>query len=70
MFFIERIREFARAEDGAATIDWVVLTAAISFVSITVIGSIQSGATEQANQIGAAVISQGSNALNPNAYPN
>ena len=66
MFIYTRIKAFVCGEDGAATIDWVVLTAAISFMSITIIGTIQTGATDQADGIGAAVISQGSDALYSN----
>lgn len=63
------INAFLNDESGAVTVDWVVLTAVICFVSITVVASVQKAALDQSNGIGAAVISKGSNALNPNKYP-
>jgi len=44
---------FAKAEDGAVTVDWVVLTAAIVGLGIAVITTIAAGATDQATGLGA-----------------
>ena len=66
---LERFKGFLREQDGAVTVDWVVLTAVICFVSVTVVASVQNAALDQSNGIGAAVISKGSNALNSNQYP-
>ena len=69
MSVITRFKSLLRNEDGAVTVDWVVLTGIMCFVSITIVASIQNAAVDQATGIGASVISQGSNALNPNVYP-
>ena len=69
MSIFELCKNFLRDDDGAVTVDWVVLTAVICFVSVTVVASVQNAALDQSNGIGAAVISKGSNALNSNQYP-
>ena len=46
------IRTFARSEDGAVTVDWVVLTAAIVGLGLAVILSVASGATDMATGVG------------------
>lgn len=40
-----RLAAFARAEDGAVTVDWVVLTAAIVGIGLAVVFSLQAGVT-------------------------
>ncbi len=60
---IERIKEFARSEEGAVTVDWVVLTAAICFVSVGIIAGIQSAVTDTATGIGAYALDEGTCAL-------
>ncbi|SHJ13794.1 Flp family type IVb pilin [Wenxinia saemankumensis] len=45
------INTFARDEDGAVTVDWVVLTAAIVGLGIAVLASVRSGATDLAGEI-------------------
>ncbi len=52
------IRKFVRDQDGAVTVDWVVLTGAIIGLSLAVIGSIQGGALDQANGLGAYLSAQ------------
>lgn len=47
-----QIKKFMRDEDGAITVDWVVLTAAIIGLSLAVIAAIASGAMDQSNSIG------------------
>ncbi|WP_299554271.1 hypothetical protein [uncultured Tateyamaria sp.] len=43
---IKFIKNFRNDEDGAVTVDWVVLTAAVVGLAIAAYGSIQSGATD------------------------
>ncbi len=69
MNVIGKLKRHVRDEDGAVTVDWVVLTAVICFVSVTVVASVQRAALDKSSGIGAAVISKGSSALNPNKYP-
>ncbi|MFV2002312.1 MAG: Flp family type IVb pilin [Paracoccaceae bacterium] len=52
------LTQFWIDEDGAVTVDWVVLTAAIVGLSIAVIASISAGALDQANGIGANLSAQ------------
>lgn len=40
------IKNFRKDEDGAVTVDWVVLTAAVVGLAIAAYSSIQSGASE------------------------
>ena len=42
---IKFIKNFRKDEDGAVTVDWVVLTAAVVGLAIAAYGSIQSGAS-------------------------
>lgn len=60
-----RFGAFTVEEDGAVTVDWVVLTAAIVILSITVVASVQRAATDQATGIGATTLDRGSCALDP-----
>ncbi len=50
--------EFIQNEDGAVTVDWVVLTAAIVGLGVAVISTISRGALDQANGLGAHVGAQ------------
>lgn len=45
MHCAERLREFVRAEPGAVTVDWVVLTAAAVGLSIGAVGTLSVGTT-------------------------
>lgn len=40
------VKNFRNDEDGAVTVDWVVLTAAVVGLAIAAYGSIQTGATD------------------------
>ncbi len=51
-------RHFTREEDGAVTVDWVVLTAAIVGLSIAVIAAISNGALDHASGLGAHLSAQ------------
>ncbi|WP_322865291.1 hypothetical protein U5922_003220 [Aquicoccus sp. G2-2] len=42
---IKFIKNFRKDEDGAVTVDWVVLTAAVVGLAVAAYSSIQSGAT-------------------------
>jgi len=45
------IKNFKNDEDGAVTVDWVVLTAAIVGLGIAVLASVSSGTTSLADKI-------------------
>jgi Flp pilus assembly pilin Flp len=45
------IKNFRRDEDGAVTVDWVVLTAALVGIGIAVIGSIDDGTTAMGDKM-------------------
>ena len=49
---------FLKAEDGAVTVDWVVLTAAVVGLGIAVITSVADGALDHSAGIGAHLTSQ------------
>ncbi len=42
---LDFIKNFRAEEDGAVTVDWVVLTAAIVGLAIAVLASVRTGAT-------------------------
>jgi Flp pilus assembly pilin Flp len=48
---LDFIKNFRADEDGAVTVDWVVLTAAIVGLGIAVLGSVRGGATQMADNI-------------------
>ncbi|NAZ35620.1 hypothetical protein [Rubellimicrobium sp. CFH 75288] len=49
----KRVWVFGRDEDGAVTVDWVVLTAAILLFGVLVVSMILSGATDLSGGAGA-----------------
>lgn len=49
---------FMKAEDGAVTVDWVVLTAAIVGLGVAVIGTVSDGALDHSSGLGAHLQSQ------------
>ncbi len=51
-------KSFARDEDGAVTVDWVVLTAAIVGLGIAVLTSVSGGTTSLANKISSNLANQ------------
>jgi Flp pilus assembly pilin Flp len=51
MNMLDFIKTFRSDEDGAVTVDWVVLTAAIVGLCIAVLASVRSGATTMGNNI-------------------
>ena len=56
-------KTFCRDEDGAVTVDWVVLTAAIVGLGIAVLTSVSSGTTGLAGKISAEL-----DGMNPADY--
>ena len=46
------IKNFRNDEDGAVTVDWVVLTAAIVALGLAVGMAVSDGATDLANDVG------------------
>ena len=51
-------KNFKRDEDGAVTVDWVVLTAAIVGLGLAVLSSVSGGTTSLANKISGNLASQ------------
>ena len=49
---IKFFKNFSKDEDGAVTVDWVVLTAAVVGLAIAAYSSIQTGATNMTEQTG------------------
>lgn len=52
------IKNFKNDEDGAVTVDWVVLTAAIVGLGIAVLASVGQGTTGLANTISSQLSAQ------------
>lgn len=52
------IKVFRRDEDGAVTVDWVVLTAGIVGLSVAVIAAVASGALDHSTGVGAKLSAQ------------
>jgi len=58
MTLIKFVKNFAHDEDGAVTVDWVVLTAAIVGLGIAVLASVSSGTTGLADKSSANLAAQ------------
>ena len=58
MTLIKFVKNFAHDEDGAVTVDWVVLTAAIVGLGIAVLASVSSGTTSLADKISSNLSAQ------------
>jgi Flp pilus assembly pilin Flp len=52
---IQYLASFASDEDGAVTVDFVVLTAAITMLGLVVVSTFSPGATDLANDIEATL---------------
>ena len=52
------IKNFRRDEDGAVTVDWVVLTAAIVGLGIAVLASVSNGVTSLSGKISSQLSNQ------------
>ncbi len=59
MKFITLLQSFGRDEDGAVTVDWVVLTAAIVGLGIAVLTTVGDATDDYADDIGAHLSAQG-----------
>ncbi len=57
------LNAFVKDEDGAVTVDWVVLTAAIVGIAIAVAATIESGLQDAATQIADGLATAVSGAL-------
>jgi Flp pilus assembly pilin Flp len=58
MKLITLAQNFARDEDGAVTVDWVVLTAAIVGLGIAVLASVSQGTNSLATKISSSLAAQ------------
>lgn len=58
MKLFDLIKNFARDEDGAVTVDWVVLTAAIVGLGIAVLGVVSGGVQDLSEDIEAQLTGQ------------
>ena len=58
MNFFKIYKRFNEDEDGAVTVDWVVLTAVIVGLGVAVIGSVRTATTSLGNKISSAIDSQ------------
>ena len=58
MEFFKITKRFKDDEDGAVTVDWVVLTAAIVGLGVAVIASVRTATTSLGTKISSAVESQ------------
>ena len=58
MEFFKLAKTFKNDEDGAVTVDWVVLTAAIVGLGIAVLASVRSGTVTLGDAISTAVAAQ------------
>ncbi len=59
MTLFNLIKTFSRDEDGAVTVDWVVLTAAIVGLGIAVLTTVGGATDDYADKIGTHMSSQG-----------
>lgn len=51
-------KNFRRNENGAVTVDWVVLTAALVGLAVAVIAMVAAGATDKSSGLGAHLSAQ------------
>ena len=58
MKLFNMLQNFKRDEDGAVTVDWVVLTAAIVGLGIAVLASVSTGTTSLADKISSNLSAQ------------
>lgn len=53
-----KVRKFAEAEDGAITVDWVVLSAIIIGLAVAIVGTIKTNSVMLGGRIGDFVNNQ------------
>ena len=51
----KRLEQFLKDEDGAATVDWVVLTAAVVSLGVAAVDTVEEGINALASDIATAV---------------
>ncbi len=51
----ERVRQFLKDEDGAVTVDWVVMTAAVVGLGTAAVNTVEEGVTALASGIAAEI---------------
>ena len=56
---VRALNEFFADEDGAVTVDWVVLTASVAFIATLIIGNIQTATTDVSDGTGARIPKHG-----------
>lgn len=49
------LKKFRRSEDGAVTVDWVVLTAAMAGFGLAIAAVVTTAATDPSDGVGAAL---------------
>ena len=54
---LKYFKSFRTDDDGAVTVDWVVLTAAIVGLAVALIAIISAGATDKSSSVGAQLSS-------------
>jgi len=60
---IKFINKFRKEEEGAVTVDWVVLTAAVVGLGIAGVATVQTGVGTAATAISADLVSNSDNSL-------
>jgi len=60
---IKFINKFRKEEEGAVTVDWVVLTAAVVGLGIAGVATVQTGVGNAADVISADLVSNSDNSL-------
>ncbi|MEM0948633.1 MAG: hypothetical protein AAGK37_14635 [Pseudomonadota bacterium] len=53
-----KVRRFSQEDDGAVTVDWVVLSAVIVGFAIATVFAVRNGTVERADAIGSIVSAQ------------
>jgi len=63
MQILSSFRSYSKEEDGAVTVDWVVLTAALCIMAIAVVATIKSGSDSSATLITGGISTHVASAL-------
>ena len=58
MNFFRRLKTFQTEQDGAVTVDWVVLTAAVVGLGVAALAAIRSGTATLTSQISSQLAAQ------------
>ncbi len=65
-----KLQQFKAREDGAVTVDWVVLTAGIAMLGAAIVATIQTATQDATNGIEQSIIRDGTRLLNNGDAPN